>query len=141
MTPAQSGAVIAEAISWVSTPYHPHGRLKGVGVDCAMLLLEVYARAGIILSFDPGHYPQQFGLHRSEEQFIRFVTRHADEIKAPEPGCVALFKYGRCYSHGGVMISETRLVHAVLREGRVNYADLTDVDLVDRAPRFFTVAC
>jgi cell wall-associated NlpC family hydrolase len=132
-------AIVAEAITWLGTPYHNHGRMKGVGVDCAMLILETAIRAGAIIPFNPGAYPAQFGLHRDEEQFIGFVTRYATEIDAPQPGCVALFKYGRCYSHGGIMISDTRLVHAVMRDRAVIYSDLTDADLVDRAPRFFTL--
>jgi cell wall-associated NlpC family hydrolase len=139
MTPTQVQAVITEAQSWLGTPYHSHGRLKGVGVDCAMLLLETYSRAGIIIPFDPGHYPEQFGLHRSEEQFLGFVERYATEIKAPTPGGCVLFKYGRCYSHGGIMITKTRLIHAVMREQAVGYADLSDADLIDRKPRFFTI--
>lgn len=26
---------VATALSYVGTPYHHHGRLKGIGVDCA----------------------------------------------------------------------------------------------------------
>jgi cell wall-associated NlpC family hydrolase len=144
MTPEQTTAVITEATTWLNTPYHPSGRIKGVGVDCAMLLLETYSRAGLIEAFDPGAYPDQFGLHRSEEQFMAFVTRYATEIEAPVPGGCVLFRFGRCYSHGGIMVTDTRLIHAVKREGRVAYADLTDADLhepngADRSPRFFTI--
>lgn len=34
---------VAEAITWLGTPYHHQGRVKGVGVDCGTLLCEVYA--------------------------------------------------------------------------------------------------
>lgn len=139
MTPEQTAAVIAEAESWVNTPYHDHGRLKGVGVDCAMLLLEVYNRTGIVTTDDPGFYPSQFGLHHNEELFLGFVERHATEVVEPVPGGCVLFRYGRCYSHGGIMVSRTRLIHAVKRDRRVVYSDLTDTDLIDRRPRFFTV--
>lgn len=139
MTPAQRKAVVAEATTWLSTPYHSHGRIKGVGVDCAMLLLETYSRAGIIVPFDPGHYPEQFGLHRSEEQFLGFVERYATEIDAPRAGDCVLFRFGRCYSHGGIMVDEVRLIHAVMRERMVCYSDLTDTDLASREPRYFTI--
>src|SRR5208337_4686669 len=47
---AQRQAVLAIAESWVGTPFHHQGRVKGRqgGVDCAMLLLEVFLSAGVI---------------------------------------------------------------------------------------------
>ena len=30
-------AIVREARSWVRTPYHPQGDIKGIGVDCGML--------------------------------------------------------------------------------------------------------
>src|SRR5262249_43477037 len=41
-------AVVAEAESWIGTPFHHAARVKGAGVDCLMLLAEVYERAGIV---------------------------------------------------------------------------------------------
>lgn len=139
MTPAIRQKVVAEAVSWLNTPYHPRGRLKGVGVDCAMLLAEVYERAGVIPHVEPGFYSQQFGLHRSEEVFERFVLEHGVPVDEPEPGDVVLFKYGRCFSHGGILISPIRFVHAVLASKRVCYGDLSDVEVSDRERRFYTV--
>ncbi len=33
--------VVRTARTWLGTPYHHQGRLKGVGVDCAGLLIGV----------------------------------------------------------------------------------------------------
>ena len=41
-------SIVAEALSWEGTPYHHHGRIKGVGVDCAMILAEVYHAVGLL---------------------------------------------------------------------------------------------
>jgi NlpC/P60 family putative phage cell wall peptidase len=136
---ATRAAVVAEAESWIGTPYHPHGRLRGVGVDCAMLLLEVYTRAGAVDAFDPGDYPPDFGLHRSEELFLSFVERHGTPVHAPQAGDVALFVYGRCYSHGAIMAGPTRLIHAVMRDHAVVRGDLFDISLIAREPKFFTL--
>lgn len=139
MTPEVRLVVVEEAVGWLNTPYHPHARIKGVGVDCAMLLAEVYERAGVIGHVEPGNYSQQFGLHRSEEVFEGFVLAHGVLVPEPQPADVVLFKYGRCYSHGGVMISETRFVHAVLATKRVCYGDLSDAELLRRERRFYSV--
>lgn len=139
MTMTLQQAIVDEAFSWLGTPYHSHGRIKGVGVDCAMLLAEVYTRAEAIPPVDPGFYPEQFGLHRSEELFLSFVERHGVEVDEPQAGDCVLFKFGRCYSHGGIMVNERQLVHAVMRERKVGLADIEDAELVYRAPRFFRI--
>ncbi len=46
-------AVVAEAHRWLRTPYHKHGRVLGAGVDCSMLLAEVFEAAGAIPHVDP----------------------------------------------------------------------------------------
>lgn len=133
-------AIVDEAKSWLNTPYHPHARIKGVGVDCAMLLAEVYERAGVIPHVDPGHYSPQFGLHRSEEVFKRFVELYGTEIDGPEPGCCVLFKYGRCFSHGAVMVSEREFVHASLPVRMVCLGALSDAEVSHREKKFYKVA-
>jgi cell wall-associated NlpC family hydrolase len=132
-------AVVAEAETWLGTPYHPHARLKGVGVDCAMLLACVYHNAGVIPDVDPGHYPPDFGLHRDEERFMEFVGRYGTPTDTPNAGDVALFLYGRCYSHGAIMTGPTGLIHAVLRDRAVVRGDLRDITLIAREPKFFTL--
>src|SRR3954454_10152249 len=44
---ALRAAVVTEAETWIGTPFHHAARVKGAGVDCLMLLAEVYERAGI----------------------------------------------------------------------------------------------
>jgi cell wall-associated NlpC family hydrolase len=139
VTPDQRAAVLAEARTWVGTPYHNHARIKGAGVDCAMLLLEVYAGAGVIPTFDPGYYPAQFGQHRDEELFRGFVEQHATATSYPLPGDCVLFQFGRCYSHGGILIDDTTIIHAAMRERAVCFASLADTDLASRKPLFFTI--
>jgi len=55
--------VIRCAHAWLRTPYHHMGRVKGAGVDYAMLLAEVYSEAGRV--------PPQ-ALHRSCVQLRGF---------------------------------------------------------------------
>ena len=38
MTEAETrAAIVAEAMSWIGTPYHSHARIKGVGVDLSLI--------------------------------------------------------------------------------------------------------
>jgi cell wall-associated NlpC family hydrolase len=68
------------ARSWIGTPYHHRGRVKGAGVDCAMFPLEVYREAGVIGEVEVPYYPADWMLHRGEEIYLNVVLRHAREI-------------------------------------------------------------
>lgn len=120
MTPAQRDAVVAEALSWLHTPYHHHGRIKGVGVDCAQILCAVYEACGLVPHVDTGFYPTDWHLHRSEEIYARWLFKYATQLEptdTPEPGDVALFKFGRCFSHGAIVVNDGLLVHAYIGRG------------------------
>ena len=47
----QRDLVVKEAYSWIGTPYHHQAMIKGVGVDCALILLAVFREAGLISFF------------------------------------------------------------------------------------------
>lgn len=46
---------VKEALTWLGTPYHHQGRVKGVGVDCGTLICEVYEKVGLMDHLDPRH--------------------------------------------------------------------------------------
>lgn len=120
----QRARVVEIARSWVGTAYHHRGRVRGVGVDCAQLLIEVYAEAGLIERFDTGEYPADWALHRGEEVFLGWVERFADPTPYPLAGDVVIYRYGRCYSHGAIVIDDRLMVHSFLGRG---------VEIVERA--------
>lgn len=130
--------VLAEAASWLATPYHHQGRIKGAGVDCATLLIEVYRAAGLVPRIDPRPYPPDWHLHRSAERYLGWVQRYAREIPAPGPGDVALFRFGRCFSHGAIVAEWPRLIHAYIGQGCI-WADGTRAPLAGRPVRFFSL--
>jgi NlpC/P60 family putative phage cell wall peptidase len=107
-------AVVASARDWIGTPYHHMADLKGVGCDCAMLLVRVYCDLALVEPFDPRPYVRDWHLHRGEERYLGFLLARAHEVAAPLPGDVILFKYGRCFSHGGIVTRPDPLtiVHA-----------------------------
>jgi cell wall-associated NlpC family hydrolase len=131
-------AVVAEALSWLNTPYHPHARLKGAGVDCAMLPAEVYEAAGLIPHVEPEHYPVDWHLHRDEERYLSVVLAHARETTYVQPGDLVLYKWGRCFAHGGIVIQWPTIVHAFIGQGVVE-ANGTAGRLADREHKFYTL--
>jgi len=112
-------AIVAEAMSWLGTPYVSNGLVKGSGTDCAMLLIGVYGNCGLIpKEYDPRPYPAQWHLHRNVEQYMNHVLRFAQEVpgppeRAPLPGDMVMFKLGRVFSHGGIIIGWPNIIHAV----------------------------
>jgi cell wall-associated NlpC family hydrolase len=109
---AQRAAVVTEAVSWLCTPYHHQGFLKGVGVDCAFLLVKVYAAVGLVPDLDPRPYPPDWHMHRDAERYLGWVERYAHEVEAALPGDVIVYKFGRCYAHGGIVVGWPDVVHA-----------------------------
>jgi cell wall-associated NlpC family hydrolase len=117
---AERALVVAEARGWLRTPYHHMGRIKGAGVDCATLLAEVYARAGVLPSVDVPFYPPDWHLHRDSERYLDFVLAHAVETDgAAKPADLALWRFGRCFSHGAIVVEWPLVIHAYAGRGCV----------------------
>lgn len=110
-------AIVREARTWLRTPWHHMARVKGAGVDCGMLLAEVFERAGVCARVHVDPYPQDWALHRSEERFLTIVEQFAirDDWTPVRPGDIFLFRYGRCLSHAAIAIdTEGTIIHAYL---------------------------
>ncbi len=133
--------VVAEARSWLGTRYHHRAKLKGIGVDCAQLVLGVYENVGLVAPFDTGDYPMDWALHRDDERYLGIISRLAGPIEpeAAKPGDVVLFKFGRAFSHGAIITERPQIVHANRSDGAVVYGDLiADTALASREQVFFS---
>lgn len=111
----QRHAVVVEARSWLGTPYHHEARVKGVGVDCAQLLIGVFSAPGIelIAPLEVPRYPPDWHLHRSTERYLAIVRDHAHEIPGPpRPGDIVLWRFARCFSHGAIVVDWPTIIHA-----------------------------
>jgi len=134
-------AVVAEARSWIGCPYHHMGTIKGVGVDCAQLVLCVFSNVGLVQNFATGSYPPDWHLHRESERYLAIISTLAGPIEreAARPGDVVLFRFGRAFSHGAIITEWPQVVHANRRDGAVVYGDLErDTDLTGRPQVFFS---
>ena len=135
----QRNAVVTEALTWLGTPYHHHARLKGVGVDCGQSLCAIYEAAGVTATIDPGAYSTAWHLHRSEELYIEWLQRAgAVPTEQPRAGDVALFRFGRTFSHGGVLIDRHTVLHAYISQA-VILTRLDEAPLAGRPVQFWTL--
>lgn len=119
-------ALVAEAQSWKGTPYVPRGRVKGLngGVDCLVLLADVFAAAGEIPRIEKiPHYPHDWHLNQKEELYLNGkddvpgVRSWCDEMPAAEyreplPGDILMLQFGHCFAHGAIVVKWPVVVHA-----------------------------
>jgi len=126
-------SIIAEAMTWLGTPWHHNALLKGVGVDCAQFLIGVYSNVGLVSHIDTGFYPRDWHLHRNEPMFLQFLMQYADPIAEGERGDIAMFKYGRHPAHGAIVVDSHTIIHAYRDEKSVV---LTDLDHTEMQSRF-----
>lgn len=140
MDSAARNRVLAAAREWIGTPWRHQARVLGPhgGVDCAMFLCEAYEKAGLIPHIDPRPYPADWHMHRDDERFLGWLTRYADEVETPEPGDVAVFRFGRCFSHGSIVVQWPTVLHCYLYE-YVREQDATQGALAKRKVKFFRV--
>ena len=70
--------IAAAARTWLGTPHVNQARVKGIGVDCGMLLIGALEDAGLIdkgaIKIAP--YSNEWHLHHSEEWFLSYVKKY-----------------------------------------------------------------
>lgn len=115
----QRDIVIATAKSFLRTPYHHMGRRRGVGVDCATLILECAVAAGIVPPDEKlPYYPFQWNMNGDTESLVTFIRRFCPEITGPpKPASLVVWKMGRTFSHGAVIIDWPLCIHARAGDG------------------------
>lgn len=128
--------VLSEARSWLGTPWHHMGdenavAIKGVCVDCAVLLVEVFKAAGLVpQSLNPCPYSMDWNIHRNEEKFLGWLEQYGDEVVTPQAGDVAVWQYGRVFSHGAIVIDDAgTMVHAYRTAKMVTLGNLFEHEL------------
>lgn len=132
ITAAEGKKIAEEAKSWLGTPHINNAKVKGIGVDCGMLLIGSLEGAGVIdpNSIDVKPYSNEWHLHHSDEWFLNYVKSYCTKVRRPRPGDFLLYQYGRCVSHGAVYVGKGRVVHAVIRQG-VIMSNINEVQFLD----------
>ncbi len=126
--------IITEARSWLETPFHHQGRVRGVGVDCIGLIVEVAralklpsASGGLVADYDERDYPREpdgerlqmmLGRHFIQDEREKsnegnnFPPRRSQRFRLPHEGGVTndvrigLFRMRHQPQHVGLVFSE-----------------------------------
>jgi cell wall-associated NlpC family hydrolase len=141
MTLEQRVLVVSEAQSWVGTPYRVKGKVKGVGVDCAMILEAVYEK--ILPGLKIGKYSYQHANHNSDKMYTNTMLDHgARELEAGSdvmPGDIVVYFSGLDFSHSAIVVNwPNEVIHASSHGVRLTHG-LYDPQLQGRRVKFFTV--
>lgn len=131
--------VLDEAKSWLGTPFEHMQRCKGAGVDCGQFLLGVFHNTGCIPYVKPDYYPKDFHLHQDREWYKEMVEEFAEPLPLgtlPLPADVVLFRVGRLYSHGAIVVLWPKIIHSFVTNGVV-IADATQGMLANKHRKFY----
>jgi len=111
--------IAAEARTWLGTPWHHQGRVRGAGVDCGGLVLEVFKAVGVLPpDFEVGYYGRNPNLPR----LIATLSAWAREAQDIRPGDVLLFTIVDAPRHLGIATAldgATGVIHSYQTLGRV----------------------
>ena len=108
--------IIAEARSWIGTPYRHQASLKGVGCDCLGLLRGVWRGVMGVEPEAPPPYSPDWAEAVGRETLVEAARRHLVEVddKAFKPGDVLFFRWREHLpaKHCGIATTPDRMVHA-----------------------------
>ncbi|GAC1495948.1 MAG: NlpC/P60 family protein [Steroidobacteraceae bacterium] len=129
--------VIVAARSWIGTPFHTGARVKGAGVDCGHFLCAVFEEAGLVSKIELGSYPVDWHLHQADERYLQVLEQYMHVIAAPpQMGDVAMFRVGRAWSHGAIVLAWPRCIHAHVVG--VEYTDASKEPLATKPVKFYS---
>jgi cell wall-associated NlpC family hydrolase len=118
-------ALVAEARSWIGTPYHFGAMLKGIGCDCGTLLLGVLQACGYARGEKIERFTQDWFCHTSEERYAKRLMRNATLVVQAisyatleaRPGDLVLTHHQKIetirFNHGGIVTEWPKVIHAV----------------------------
>jgi NlpC/P60 family putative phage cell wall peptidase len=108
--------IIAEARSWIGTPYRHQASLKGVGCDCLGLVRGVWRALIGDEPQRPPAYSRDWAEAARAETLAQAARAHLVEIAPAEflPGDVLLFRYRERYpaKHAAIASAADLMVHA-----------------------------
>lgn len=108
-------ALVAEALTWVGTPYHANQRAKGVGADCIGLVAGVALACGLDVPDLPLAYPP-----KPDGTLQPFLDANLVRIATePQSGDILLISLNIEPHHLALVLDGARILHAYRPAGKV----------------------
>jgi cell wall-associated NlpC family hydrolase len=122
-----------------------------------MFPLAVFQECGVLpMDFVPPEYSVQWHLHRSEEMYLEAIKPVMHELvphelcknhdgtatwvtPIPQPADFVIFKFGRTFSHGAIVVDWPLIIHSYIPHGVLLSDAERDGELIGRERKFFEV--
>jgi hypothetical protein len=89
-------------------------------------------------ALDVGAYSTQWHLHRSAEAYLQWLEQAgAKRVQAPALGDIAMFRFGRTFSHSAICVGD-QFIHAYIKRG-VILSRLSEEPLQGRETQFWSL--
>lgn len=116
--------VVAEARSWIGTPYRHQGSARGIGCDCLGLVRGVWRGVYGAEVEVPPVYSSDWAETTGEETLLRAASKHMlarPNGESIRPGDVLIFRWRPHLpaKHCGIATGPDRIVHAYQGAGLV----------------------
>lgn len=116
MSSSINARIVAEATTWLGTPFRHQGSRKGVGCDCLGMVRGVWRAVYGTEPELPGPYAMDWNETAAGDPLIEAARRHCVEKPVAEmaPGDLLLFRWKPHYAakHAGILVSADRFIHA-----------------------------
>ncbi|RIK87091.1 MAG: peptidase P60 [Hyphomicrobiales bacterium] len=113
---ATGAAILAEAMTWLGTPYRHQGSRKGVGCDCLGLVRGVWRAVYGVEPERPGPYSPDWAEAGGDDPLIGAARRHCAErtLADARPGDLIVFRWRAHHAakHLGILLPGERFLHA-----------------------------
>jgi NlpC/P60 family putative phage cell wall peptidase len=113
---ARTDQIITTARTWLGTPYHHQGSVKGVGCDCVGLVRGVYREVYNVEPPELINYSVDWGDANGNEDMVEAANKYLIPIKVEDAdaGSVILirWKLRRVAKHCMILTSKEKAIHA-----------------------------
>jgi NlpC/P60 family putative phage cell wall peptidase len=110
--------VVREALTWVGTPYQHQGRVKGVGTDCAGMVIGTARALGLEYGDRAG-----YGRLPDSNMFMRVIESHTDpvDVNNIQPGDLLVFAWLSSPQHIAIVTKTNPFIMIVHAWAGVGY--------------------
>ncbi len=109
-------AILAEAATWLGTPYRHQGSRRGVGCDCLGLVRGVWRNVYGVEPEMPGPYTPDWAESGKGDRLLEAARRHCTERRAGDerPGDLLVFRWRArdAAKHLGILLTHDSFLHA-----------------------------
>lgn len=112
--------IVQAARSWLGTPFHHQGRVKGRGVDCAGLAVGVALELGILTPEQAKAIPSNYKAHPDPAVMRATLETYMARVWPAQPGdWIWLAATGQQPTHMALIASDATMIHAHSESGAV----------------------